>query len=216
MPELTACPHCGGKTVMAHDTRLRWVCAACGGPRIPGAPGHARAVGSALARARVAQTAGFAWGAGALVLALTALMGTALAAILWGASHVAGGTLGALAAALLGFAWRASSRAGGRRREAKRELDAAWRDGALALLRARGGDATAAELAEEMRVDEADADALLTELGGHDRVRVEIGDEGTVRYRAEREEQAIDASATTDDESGGDAAETAGTRARRT
>jgi hypothetical protein len=175
---LTLCPHCGGTTVVLPDPRFRWVCGACGGPRVPGAPGK----NAALARARVAQAAAFGWGAGSIALAVTGALTSGMAALLWAASHGIGIGVAVLAALFLVFAWRASSRAGARRTEAAQAAKDGWREGARSIVLAHGRTMTATELAREMQTDEAEADELLTEIAANDEVRREIGD-GDVRFR---------------------------------
>ncbi len=179
-PGLSLCPHCGGMTVVLPDPRFRWVCGACGGPRVPGAAGK----NAPLARARVAQAAAFGWGAGSIALAFTGALTSGMAALLWTASHGLGGGIGVLGAIFLVFAWRASARAGARRSDAAREVKAGWREGARTILAARGGNMTAAELAREMRIEPPEADELLTDLAAHDEAHLEI-DDGDVRFRIE-------------------------------
>jgi ribosomal protein S27AE len=177
-PELALCPHCGGMTVLAPDPRFRWVCGACGGPRVPGAPGK----NAALAQARAALAAAFGWGAGAIALALTGALTAGLAALLFMVSQGLGIAIGVLAAVFLLFAWRSSARAGKRRAEAADAVKRGWREGARAILTARGRNTTAAQLAAIMQVDTETADELLTELAAHDEARMDI-DDGSVKYR---------------------------------
>jgi hypothetical protein len=185
--DLSECPHCRGKTAIQPDARLRWVCAACGGPRVPGGPTKSRA----LAKARVAQAAAFGWGAGAIALAVAGALAAGLAALLWAAAASAGIAVGVVSALMLLFAWRASARAGARRKELAASVEDAWREGARAILAARGRDTTPAQLAEAMQIDEGDADELLTSLAAHDEARVAIGS-GDVKYRVEREAEELD------------------------
>ena len=177
-PELALCPHCGGMTVLAADPRYRWVCGACGGPRVPGASGKS----AALARARAAQAAAFGWGAGAIALALTGALTAGLAALLFMVSQGLGIGIGVMAAMFLLFGWRSSARAGKRRREAADAVKQGWREGAKVILTTRGRDTTAAQLAAIMQVDTETADELLTDLAAHEEARIDI-DDGNVKFR---------------------------------
>jgi hypothetical protein len=182
--DLTECPHCHGKTALQPDARLRWVCAACGGPRVPGGPLKSRA----LARARVAQAAAFGWSAGAIALAVSGAFTAGLAALLFGPAMSLGIAIGVVGALMLLFAWRASARAGARRKELAASIEDAWREGARAILAQRGRDTTPAQLAEAMQIDEGEADELLTSLAAHDEARIAI-DGGDVKYRIQRESE---------------------------
>jgi hypothetical protein len=180
LPELSTCPHCGGQTRLDPSAQYRWVCAACGGPRIPGSTEPSKALSSA----RVAAMTAFGWSAGSIVLAMIGVAGGALASIVAMASGAAGATIGVVALLLFVLAWRASTSAAARRKEARSSVDDAWREAILAKLRSGGDGTTAATLAKEMRIDEAEADRLLTELSADDRVRVDVG-EGHVHYRVD-------------------------------
>jgi hypothetical protein len=180
--DLSDCPHCGGKTALVADPRLRWVCAACGGPRVPGGPPKSRA----LAKARVAQAAAFGWSAGAIALAIGGALSAGLAALLAGVALSFGIAVGLVSLLMLVFAWRASARAGQRRKEISLSIEDAWRDAARAVLAKRGRDTTAAQLAEVMQIDEGEADDLLTSLAAHDEARVAI-ESGEVKFRIEGE-----------------------------
>jgi len=181
--DLSECPHCRGQTALQPDARLRWVCAACGGPRVPGAAGKSRA----LVKARAAQAAAFGWSAGAIALALAGALVSGLAALLWTATTGAAIAVGIVGAFMLLFAWRASARAGARRKEVTANVEAAWREGARAILASRGRDMTAAQLAETMQIDEGEADELLTSLAAHEEARVAI-DDGKVKFRIDERE----------------------------
>ncbi len=151
-------------TTLAAHPRLTWVCGACGGPRVPGAPGK----NAALAQARLAQAAAFGWSAGAIALALTFALTTGLGALFWGASHGVGGVFLALGALMAFFAWRASARAATRRGDADDAVKEGWREAARALVRSGGAEVTATTLAHAMRISEGEADELLTRVTSED------------------------------------------------
>lgn len=183
-PELTLCPHCGGMTVVVPDARARFVCGACGGPRVPGASGK----NAALAKARQLQAAAFGWSAGAIALALTGAMTSGLAALLWAVAQGIGVVVGLMGVVAFLFAWRSSARAGMRRKEAAQAIDDGWREAVRGILAARGRDTTAAELAAVVKIDEAEADRFLTDLAAHDEARVDI-ESGSVKFRVPSDEE---------------------------
>jgi hypothetical protein len=184
-------------TVVVADAKLRWVCGACGGPRVPGASGK----NAALTRARAAQAAAFGWSGGSIALALTGALTSGMAALLWTAAlHGLGAAIGVLGAIFLLFAWRASARAGVRRREATEAVAEGWREGARSILAARGRDTTAADLAVAMQIEEAEAEELLNALAAQDEVRLDVGDGGELRYRVGARARAPETKLTEDEE----------------
>lgn len=178
-----ACPHCGATGHLERHVVLRWVCAVCGGPRLPGVPSPPAREASALRRSfaewRGKQTRGVA-AAGLTGLGVV-LAGGAVAGLLAGAL-AAPAVLGAAAvvAAVGGAGSRAKARA--RAKAARGAVDEAW-DGAVArALDTAGRHLTAAELATALRLEEPEAEELLGRLAAGDRVRVHLGDDAELRY----------------------------------
>jgi len=173
---------------MESSNTLRWVCGACGGPRVPGLDGprmapHARIVAD-LARARRTRDGGRIVGAISLALAVMALLALAPAGLVWPASHLAtaivAGTsllIGAVAVATYVLYTRS-------KRDFARALDDAWTAAAAVV---GGGQAaiTAPDLAVTMRVSDAVAERLLSNLSASSRARVDVGEDAELRYRIE-------------------------------
>jgi hypothetical protein len=157
----------------------------CGGPIVPADAPLVRSnaeLGSLVAAQRLRAIA-LGWTAGALVLAATGTMALGLALLLWTFAHVAAFVLGAVAVTAgigSGVAW---ARAGARRAEVRAKLDEAWGSVADEVVRARGDEITAAELARTMRTDEANAQALLSQLSAVGRVRVAVREDADLAYR---------------------------------
>ncbi len=181
---------------MVASPRFRWVCGVCGGPRVPGSSGK----NAPLARARVAQTAAFGWSAGAIALAMTGALTSGMAALLWTAVPTLGVVVGVVGALFLLFAWRSSARAGKRRKDADDAVKEGWRQAVRSILATDGRQTTAAALARQMRIEEAEADELLTDLAAHDELRVDI-DDGSVRFRVPKPDAVTDADADSDADS---------------
>jgi len=191
--EQNRCPHCHAIAAVI-ERRGKTVCAACGKPRVgavtlagerPSRRGIVRATHedrqtgtrAMLARARGRSQRGLG------IVSLAAGIATAAAAAV-----LIPGTAGlvlALVAGVLGVGLGGLSvRAGARNMEAARALEgeadySAIRD----LAERRGGVLTAAETAEALGLEEAEADALLTSMvGDGSEVDVEVDADGLLTY----------------------------------
>ena len=180
------CPHCGARAVLLPSATLRWACGVCGGARVLGLAGPPDATTVAgLVGARQARAAAFGWRVAVVALLVTSGMVLAVAALIALASRTAGLVLAAVGIA---FAVLALSLRGRRARAlaaAARDLDAAYAGAAETIARARGGSLTAADLARVMKIDEPTAEAILTSLSVQSRVRVDVGDDAQLQYRAD-------------------------------
>jgi hypothetical protein len=156
----------------------------CGGPLVP-SEGVERAHGElgSLVKAQRARAIAVGWTAAVVLFACVAVMGAGLGALLWSSSHLAAWIMTGIGAgaALLGIVSRV--RAGRRNAEARVALDDAWQRAANDVLRARGGELTAADLAQVMRTDEEHAEVLLSGLSAVGRARVEVRDDAELAYR---------------------------------
>jgi hypothetical protein len=181
MGEHARCPHCRGITRVEPHPAKRWVCAACGGPRIPVSVGATLDDGSAEALRRSAEAAGIALGArlAAGASAFVALLAAGLAAVLALASPVAAASAILVCAAVAFVALRFRSRARRAAGDAARELDVAWERAVEQILR-RGGERTPAAIAKELRVPESVVEELVAGLSAFDRARIEIGEDAAL------------------------------------
>jgi hypothetical protein len=135
-----------------------------------------------LVGAQRARAMAIGWRAAALVLSAVGVMAIVLAALLWRVALVAGFVLAAMAlvAAVIGLG--GSQRARRRDTEARAELDEAWSMVAEEVLRARGRETTAAQLAVAMQTDEQTAEALLAMVAARDGARVQVTDDAELTY----------------------------------
>jgi hypothetical protein len=125
------------------------------------------------------------WMAAAAVFGAMGAMGLGLALLVWLASHAAAGVLGVLAAGAVGLAVAGVRRGRARGAEASEALERAWVFVAGDVVRARGADVTAHQLASAMGTDEEHAQTLLTRLSAAGHVRVEVRDDAELAYRAD-------------------------------
>lgn len=181
------CPHCGGLTRVEEHPRFRFVCAACGGPRIA-APDRRALEGprvvEELRRANGTRRAAFTWRVAATALGacgtLVALLGAALAA----ASIPVAVALLALTVGLFAPAIVFARRARRLSNDALRQVFVAWESAAYALVHAEARDGnvpSGAELAKGLGTTEADVERMMTLLNVDDRVRIEVKD-AEIRY----------------------------------
>jgi hypothetical protein len=182
---LVPCSACGGRTREEPHRALVWVCAACGAPRVPGAPVEGlEGLAEGLGRARLERVAAIAWRGGAVVLGMTGAMALALATLLaMAAGHLAAIVLAGLATLLVVLALVAVGRARGRDEGMRRALDEAWGTAAERLLVASDGGVSSAWLAGAMRTTEAHAERILASLSARGRARVDVGEDAELRYR---------------------------------
>ncbi|MBX3186640.1 MAG: hypothetical protein KF819_06480 [Labilithrix sp.] len=156
--------------------RLKWVCGVCGGPRTPGGLGgeaalaplrEAKAHGGRATRARAAS-----W----LFIVMATFM-TLVAAAAWPAALTAKILLLALALTPALLAARARARASKADAASEAAMEGAWLAAAEDFATRAKKGVTPAELAKALKIDEARADRLLTELAASDRTRVDVDDD---------------------------------------
>ncbi|MDH5671399.1 MAG: hypothetical protein OEZ06_04570 [Myxococcales bacterium] len=196
--EQNRCPSCHAIAAVSEHGPGDYVCAACSAPRVrtrstPVDSDFADALARKATRDRVLSYVFLPVGA------LSSLVGLGLgsAALAWleGGFRSAGLVVGSIALGIgvLGL-WVA-----GRALRSARALGERVRDARLMLHAGRSQDGvTAGDAARLLRLDEAAADAALTELAKKGQLDLAVDDVGTVRYRvfdAELEEQAEEVSA---------------------
>jgi hypothetical protein len=183
-----ACPHCSASGAAVIDGgELRYCCGVCGGARLPlavRAEDAARAT-PALQRSETARRSRAALRVGAGLFGASAGAATLLALVL----AIAFGFFAGLAVlVLLGvplaiLAAMLVRRARERGNEIPAALDEAWLTVASAAANRAEGALTPEQLAPELGVDTARAEALLALLDANDVVRADVGDDGQLRYR---------------------------------
>jgi len=192
---VSPCPHCGALARLEPSAALRWRCGVCGGPVVPTEDGVRRS-GDELADLVVAQRAraiAVGWKAAGVLLGGVALMAVGLAVLLWGLSRAAFAVVTVLAVGAAALAALTARRSGRSDREARDRLDRAWQKAAADVLRARGDEVTAAQLAKAMHTDEAHAEALLGQLSALGQARVDVRDDADLGYRIAGDELAGEA-----------------------
>lgn len=183
-----ACLHCGGVTGVSAHPELRFVCDACGGPRVPVADDRVERSGREaplLQKARAAASARSVWRAAGI--AASALLGFELLlfAVLLLVLDASVGlfTAGLLTMAPVGaFAVWALRRAKSRSRDIAPALDAAWVSVASDVARQAEGPLTAGGLASTLRIAESQAEELLALLEVNDVVRGAVSPAGEFGY----------------------------------
>ena len=186
--EANRCPHCRSVAdVEPHDT-LRFRCRVCGGPRVPLEDPEVTRTGRELpllAQAQRARMRSAAWKVGAASAGGFGLLSLLVALIVLGIASP--GFIAILATLVLVsaplllavLAWR---QAGKSKKDVERALDDAWALVASDLMRQRGAELTAGELARSMRITEEQAELLLARLSVQDFVRARVTDEGDIAY----------------------------------
>lgn len=169
------CPHCRGLTRVEPHPTLRWVCAACKGPKLPlpiADPVRLEASRVALRAAKPPKRSPMVFLAGALYT-----LGTLLAL----ASSMTPVKALTLIAAWVSFGFLLRAR-GGATKSAEAALNRAY---ALAIrdYAGTGGSATANELAGLLSIDESVAESELVALAAEHPTRIEVDASGDVRYR---------------------------------
>jgi hypothetical protein len=179
--ELHRCPHCGALARTEKRADGTFVCAVCGGPRIPGGAGGddannaLREAKTALGGATRATARGVAWTILAVIATLVVLAATK-------AALTTSLVLLALAIVPALFAVRARSQASKRKENADAAIEKAWLAAAHEIAAKKRSGITAEELGKALSIDAARADKLLTELAVHDKTRIDVGDDAEVRY----------------------------------
>lgn len=181
------CPHCNATArieAKVEGTITRWVCAMCGGPRIPGGFGgdesknalrEAKTLFGAATRAKARS---IAWTILAVLATLVVVAASAKEAI---AATVA---LSIMAIVPAFLAVRARGQGNKRMENGDAALDRAWLAAAEELAATQKNGVTAKELGKALQIDEARADKLLTQLAVHDKTRIDVGEDAEVRYSA--------------------------------
>lgn len=178
VPELgehDRCPHCGGLTVLQEDSELLWVCAVCGGPRIPQEKGDTLSEDAvrALKKANDQRTSAVAWRLTSWAGAFVAALGIGGAAVLVSYSIATAVILGAIGviAALAAVGWRRRSSA--RRDVAQQAWERAWEKEIEDLL--HKGTLTAKQIAKKLKIEEEEVEKIVARLSATDRVRIDVG-----------------------------------------
>lgn len=179
------CPHCNATARIepkVEGTTTRWVCAMCGGPRVPGGFGGdesknaLREAKTLISGATRAKARSLAWSILAVLAALVVVAASAKEAI----AATLALSLMAIVPALLGL--RAHGQAKKRKENADGALDRAWLAAAEEIAAKQKNGVTAKELGKTLQIDEARADELLTKLAVHDKTRIDVGEDAEVRY----------------------------------
>ena len=187
---MSPCPHCGALARVESSAALWWRCGVCGGPLVPTEGEIARSHGELpqLVRSHRARAMALGWLGASFVLGSIAAMALGVALLVWLASHLAAALLGVVALGAATLAVVSLRRSRRRRDEARAQLDEAWERVAGEVLRARGGDTTAADLARIMSTDEGHAEGLLARLSAHGHARVDVRDDAELAYRVSHDE----------------------------
>jgi len=175
------CPFCRTIAVPEADPIMRWRCPVCGAPRIPHAGAasteealaHLKAARSARSSQIVWKTSGFL-GLGFGILALLVMTGVFAIVSPPFTAMFAGYLLAFTPLIFAALAWKKSKSKGPR---ITNELDAAWFDAAKDLL-GRRGMTRASELAEALKISQAEAETLLLRLASQDDVRPDVTEGG--------------------------------------
>jgi hypothetical protein len=182
------CPHCHAVAELEISADARFVCAVCGGARIPiddpAIPRSSEQI-ELLKVATLARSGRAAWRVVAFVVGG---FGVFSLLVLWLAIAVADPPLPASLVASLavlapfGFATYAWLRA--RRHAARLEpaLEQAWVFAARDIARARGGEIDARTLAKLTRIGERDADRLLSRMSAENLLTSSVTSEGSLQY----------------------------------
>lgn len=182
------CPHCRSVAdVEPHDT-LRFRCRVCGGPRVPLDDPDVVRTGREqplLGQAKRARARAAGWKVGAGVAGASGLLALLVALLVLGIA-TPGVILTLLTLLMVSIpfafafvAWRRAKKSAG---EVDRYLDDAWTLVASDLMRQRGAELTASDLAHAMRLSEEQAELLLARLSVQDFVRARVTDEGDIAY----------------------------------
>jgi hypothetical protein len=191
--EGNTCPHCGATARIepkVEGTITRWVCAMCGGPRVPGGFGGdesknaLREAKTLLSAATRAKARSIAWSILAVLATLVVVAASAKEAL------VATIALSLMAIVPAFLAIRARGQGNKRKENADAALDRAWLAASEEIAAKHANGVTAKELGKTLQIDEARADKLLTQLAVHDKTRIDVGDDAEVRYSAAPEVRA--------------------------
>lgn len=178
VPELgehDRCPHCGGLTVLQEHEQLFWVCAVCGGPRIPQEKGDTLGedVARALKKAGDLRTQGIGWRFAGWATAFIAAIGAGTAIVMAPYSIATTIVLGALAVGLgiAALGWR--SRGATRTQSSREAWEKAWGLEIEQLL--VKGSLTPKQIAKKLKIEEEEVEKIIARLSATDRVRIDVG-----------------------------------------
>ena len=200
--EENRCPACGAFARIDRDDDFRFVCAVCGAPRIGGKGSSDPEAQRSVAAAAKAKRSAFAWRVASFGLGLPAALTLVLAAVLAPQSFLAAGVLIASGIVLAILATRAARVASTERKKLWAAWTEMWEHAVLALLAERKDrETTAAEVAKELDLPEADAETLLTTLSARSNVRVRVDEESArLVYESDATEPPAEARTTSDAE----------------
>ncbi len=170
-------------------TSLKWVCGACGGPRMPhGLGGEAAA--APLREAKASQRRALRLRAQFWAFTLMAIFFTLVAVAAWPAAAIVSKLiLLALAMTPSLVAARARSRASHANADGNEAIERAWLAAAEDVASHAKNGVTVADLGKRLQIDPLKAEKLLTELAVHDRARIDVDDDAEVRYSVASELQ---------------------------
>lgn len=179
------CPHCAATAraePKVEGTTTRWVCAMCGGPRIPGGAGG-EAAANALREAQTLFSGATRAKARSVAWTILAVLAT-LVVVAASAKEAIAATLVLLVLAVVPalLALRARSQGTKRKENGDEALERAWLAAAEEIAAKAKDGITAKELGKSLAIDEKKADELLTTLAVHDKTRIDVGDDAEVRY----------------------------------
>lgn len=189
--EQNRCPHCGSVARIesrGSGANASWVCGVCGGPRTPGGLGGDKAA-APLKEAKLLRGRAIRSRAASFVLALMAAFTTLVAVAAWPAALVAKIVLLAMALTPAVLAMRARGKATDATAKAGEAMDKAWLAAAEDVAKRASKGVTAGELAKRLKIDDAKAEELLTQLAVNDRTRIDVDDEAEVRYSVAPEDR---------------------------
>lgn len=186
--EANRCPHCKSVADVEPHDKLRFRCRVCGGPRVPLDDPDVVRTGREqpmLARAQRARMKAAAWKVGAGSVGAFGLLSLLVALVVLGIATP--GLIATLLTLILVsvpfvFAVLAWRRAQAQAKQVDNSLDDAWTLVASDLMRQRGSELTATDLAQAMRLSEEQAELLLARLSVQDFVRARVTDEGDIAY----------------------------------
>ncbi len=162
---------------------MQTVCAACGGPRLPGGVGG-EAAATALREQKKFHGAARLASVATVVQAIVAVVVALIGLTVMPASIVAQILLLAFTIVPLLLALRSRSRAKKARTAAGEASERAWQAGAEAVAARSKGGVSVPVLAKTLGIEPAQADKLLTSLAVHDRTRIDVSDDAVVVYSA--------------------------------
>ena len=186
--EANRCPHCRSVAGIEPHKKLRHRCRVCGAPRVPVEDPEVVRSGREiplLEKAQRDRMKSTAWRLGAGVVAgfglLSLLIALATLALVSPGLVATLVTLLVVATpfALAGLAWNKGKKLSA---EFEQSLERAWTMVAADVLRHRGDELTAEELARTMRIEEPVAEQLLAMLQVQDFIKARVTSEGELVY----------------------------------